>query len=207
MKRKVKSTILIVDDNEDIRFTLNEVCSFGGYAVLEASTGKMGVDVCKKMEPDLILLDYHMPNWDGLKTTKEIRKFNDKTPIIILTVDERQEVANMFLHAGATDFALKPFRAPDLLSRIRINLKIGRLTANQESVFVEKGINQGTLMSIKNFLLQQGTARTINEIQEELPIAYQTVHRYLNYLEGKGEVEIICHYGKKGRPKNLYKLV
>lgn len=203
----MSTTILIVDDNEDIRFTLKEICNFAEWEVLEAATGKKAAELFSITEPDLVLLDYHMPDWDGVKTTLEIRKLNQTVPIIILTVDERQEIADMFLNAGATDFALKPFKAPDIISRIRINLRIGRLTGDKNNVFVDKGINQATLTSIKNYMIRQDKPLTINDIQNVLPIAYQTVHRYLNYLEEKGEVEVISQYGKKGRPKNSYKLV
>ncbi|WP_077328000.1 response regulator [Virgibacillus siamensis] len=203
----MSTTILIVDDNEDIRFTLKEICCSADWNVIEGSTGKQGIELFKKMHPDLMLLDYHMPDWDGIKTTKELRSISEKTPIIILTVDERQEIADAFLQAGATDFALKPIKAPDLISRIRINLKIAKLMAGKENVFVEKGIRQATLNSIKNYLVQQDSPSSINEIQQALPIAYQTVHRYLYYLENKGEVEIISQYGKQGRPTNTYKLV
>ncbi|WP_217424790.1 response regulator [Virgibacillus ihumii] len=200
-------TILIVDDNEDIRFTLTEICKSADWDVVEGSTGKEGAELFEKMQPDLVLLDYHMPDWDGLKATKELRNIDENTPIIILTVDERQEIANTFLQAGATDFALKPIKAPDLISRIRINLKIARLTAEKENVFVEKGIRKTTLNSIKNYLVHQDAPSSIKEIQQALPIAYQTVHRYLYYLENQGEVEIISQYGKQGRPTNTYKLV
>ncbi|WP_404454205.1 response regulator [Virgibacillus necropolis] len=203
----MNATVLIVDDNEDIRFTLQEICKFADWKVHEASTGKAAVDLFQKLIPDIVLVDYHMPEWDGAKTTKELRKLDARVPIIILTVDERQEVADMFLDAGATDFALKPIKAPDLISRIRINLKIGKLTEDKNEVFVEKGINQNTLLSIKNCLIEQSSPSTIDEIQKELPIAYQTVHRYLNYLESKGQVDIIAQYGKKGRPKNKYQLI
>ncbi|MFZ3579313.1 response regulator [Virgibacillus sp. DJP39] len=203
----MNATVLIVDDNEDIRFTLLEICKFAEWGVYEASTGKAAVDLFKTLTPDIVLVDYHMPNWDGVKTTKELRILNKTVPIIILTVDERQEVADMFLEAGATDFALKPIKAPDLISRIRINLKIGKLTEDKNDVFVEKGINQNTLLSIKNYLYNQSSPSTIDEIQRKLPIAYQTVHRYLNYLESKGQVEIITQYGKRGRPKNKYQLI
>ncbi|MFD1038833.1 response regulator [Virgibacillus byunsanensis] len=203
----MNTSILIVDDNEDIRFTLKEICEYANWNVIQASTGKRAVELFHMLNPDLVLLDYHMPDWDGIKTTKEMRKANASTPIIVLTVDERQEIANNFLDAGATDFALKPIKAPDLISRIKINLKIAKLTEDKDSAFVEKGIKQATMMSIKNFLIQQEQPTTINEIQLALPIAYQTVHRYLNYLEGRGEVEVLAQYGKKGRPKNKYKLV
>lgn len=203
----MSTTILIVDDNEDIRFTLKEICDYAEWGVVEATTEEEAVRLFTKLEPSLVLLDYHMPNWDGLKTTKELRKYNKRIPIIILTVDERQEIADTFLQAGANDFALKPIKAPDLISRIRINLKIVKLTENEDNVFVDKGISKSTLYSIKIFLIQQEKPASINEIQKSLPIAYQTVHRYLNYLERRGEVEIISQYGKQGRPKNTYKLV
>ncbi|WP_211237419.1 response regulator [Paucisalibacillus globulus] len=200
-------TILVVDDNESIRFTLKEICQYAEWNVLEAGNGKDAVTLFEKMNPDLVLMDYHLPNGDGITTTKDIRKHNEHVPIIVLTVDERQEVADSFMKAGATDFALKPIKAPDLISRIRLNLKVSKLTEEHSSAFVDKGIKQDTLMSIKNHLLYQEEAITIDEIKESLPIAYQTVHRYLNYLEGKGEVEVVSQYGKKGRPKNRYRLI
>ncbi|MFD1360753.1 response regulator [Lentibacillus salinarum] len=201
-------TLLIVDDNEDIRFTLAEICAYANWNTIEASTGEQAVKLYKALHPDLVLLDYHMPHWDGLKTTKEMREINQKIPIIILTVDERQAIADAFLQAGASDFALKPIKAPDLISRIRVNLKIARLTAaDDDQVFVEKGINTSTLTSVKQTLIQQDVPISIDEIRKELPIAYQTIHRYLSYLETKGEVEVISQYGKQGRPKNTYRLL
>ncbi|SDK05074.1 response regulator [Sediminibacillus albus] len=199
--------ILVIDDNEDIRYTIREICEFAEWEVCEAATGKDGTELFKKVEPSLVLIDYHMANWDGLKTTKEIRKIDPTVPIIILTVDERHEIAEQFLQAGATDFALKPIKAPDLISRIRLNLRVGKLTKGQQDVFVDKGINTATLRTIKNFLFHQNDAMTITEIQSHLPVAYQTVHRYLNYLADKGEVTVISHYGRKGRPKNKYKMM
>ncbi|GIO26642.1 response regulator [Ornithinibacillus bavariensis] len=200
-------TILVVDDDENIRFTLKEICHYAEWNVLEAATGKDAVELFKQMRPDLVLLDYHLPHGDGISTTKTIRKRDQHVPIIVLTVDERQEVADSFMKAGATDFALKPIKAPDLISRIRLNLRISKLTEEHHSAFVDKGIKSDTLMSIKGHLLNQEDAVTIDEVKDALPIAYQTVHRYLNYLEGKGEVEVITQYGKKGRPKNRYRLI
>lgn len=196
-----------MDDDENIRFTLKEICHYAEWNVLEAATGKDAVELFKQMRPDLVLLDYHLPHGDGISTTKTIRKRDQHVPIIVLTVDERQEVADSFMKAGATDFALKPIKAPDLISRIRLNLRISKLTEEHHSAFVDKGIKSDTLMSIKGHLLNQEDAVTIDEVKDALPIAYQTVHRYLNYLEGKGEVEVITQYGKKGRPKNRYRLI
>lgn len=195
---------MIIDDNESVRFTLKEICEYGGWETMEARNGKEGVEKFKESSPELVFVDYHMPEWDGIRTVREIRALNRHVPIIVLTVDESLTVAEQFFGAGATDFALKPIKAPDLISRIRVNLKMAKLQADQENVFVDKGINAATLSTIKQFLFQHKEPLTINEIQKELPVAYQTVHRYLNYLVEIGEVEVLSEYGKKGRPKNKY---
>ncbi|KGX83624.1 response regulator [Pontibacillus marinus] len=196
--------ILVIDDNEDIRYTIQEICDFGGWEVEGCSNGKEGVAHFDPFKHDLVLVDYHMPEWDGVKTVKELRKKAPHVPVIVLTVDERQEVADQFLQAGATDFALKPLKAPDLISRIRLNLKMAKLQNDQQSAFVDKGIKEDTLKQIQSYLAGQSEAKTINEIQKDLPVSYQTVHRYLNYLVEMGEVECQSHYGTKGRPKNKY---
>lgn len=196
--------ILVIDDNEMIRFTIKEICDHGGWNSIEAENGQEGVEIFKKIKPNLVLVDYHMPALDGVRTVREIRKLDSSVPIIVLTVEESNEVAEKFFHAGATDFALKPIKAPDLISRIRINLKMAQLQKDHKSAFVDKGINSATMQSIKSFMVERNKALTINEIQKALPIAYQTVHRYLNHLVEVGEVQVTSHYGKKGRPKNMY---
>lgn len=203
----MSTTVLVVDDNEGIRYTLKEICRFAGWRVVEAANGMEAVTFFDIMKPDLILLDYHLPNGDGVSTTKSIRKRNKHIPIIILTADARQEVADSSMEAGATDFAIKPIKAPDLIARLRLNLKLSKLTADHYTAYVNKGIKQDTLMTIKNYLFAQQKAVTIDELKSALPIAYQTVHRYLTYLESKGEVEVIAQYGSKGRPKNRYRLI
>ncbi|GGC82442.1 hypothetical protein GCM10007216_11240 [Thalassobacillus devorans] len=199
--------ILIIDDNEDIRFTLKEICEFCEWPSTEASNGKEGLALLQKLDPDLVLLDYHMPEWDGLKTVKAIRKENKHIPIIVLTVDDRQDIANTFLEAGATDFAMKPIKAPDLISRIKLNMKFAKLAHTDQDIYVDKGINKETRKSIKHFLYNQKQPVTINEIQQQLPIAYQTVHRYLHHMAEKGEIEVVSDYGSRGRPKNKYQLL
>ncbi|MYL53962.1 response regulator [Pontibacillus yanchengensis] len=199
--------ILVIDDNVDIRFTISEICEFGGWSIEECSNGKMGVATYDPGKHDLVMVDYHMPEWDGLQTVRELRKIDAHVPIIVLTVDERMELATQFTEAGATDFAQKPIKAADLISRIKLNLKMAKMQDDTQTAFVEKGINEETLRQIKRHLNQQTEPKTINQIQKDLPVSYQTVHRYLNYLVDMGEVEIQANYGNKGRPKNTYKII
>ncbi|WP_229672193.1 response regulator [Pullulanibacillus camelliae] len=196
--------ILIIDDNEDIRFTIKEICQFSNWRVIEAETGYSGVQYFLKASPDLVLVDYHLSQWDGVKTVREIRAINPSVPLLVLTVEDRQEVADKFFAAGATDFALKPIKAPDLLSRIRLNLKTAKLLAKQREIIVDKGINPDTLGTIKKFMIKRETPLTINEIEKHVPISYQTIHRYLNHLVESDVVDVIVEYGKVGRPKNKY---
>lgn len=199
--------ILVIDDNEDIRFTVQEICDFGGWQAETAVNGKEGAEQFQSGRHQLVLVDFHMPEWDGLQTVKAIRKKDPHVPIIVLTVDERFELAEAFTKEGANDFALKPIKAADLLSRIKLNLKMAKLQDEGQTAFIEKGINEDTLRQVKAYLYEQTEPQTINEIQTNLPVSYQTVHRYLNYLVEMGDVEIQSHYGSKGRPKNKYTLL
>lgn len=202
--------IVIIDDEPDIQYTIKEICIFGGWEPIIAKSGRQGMDMCKMYIPNLVIVDYHMPDWDGLTTVKKIREFNNVVSILVLTVDETQEIAEKFIAAGATDFAIKPIKSPDLISRIKINLKINEIQKEyldeKKQVFIEKGISPATLSIICDFLREQSDGLTIEEITKGVNLAYQTVHRYIQYLIEKSDIEIIPIYGQLGRPKNKYKL-
>ena len=211
MKTKDNYKIVIVDDEEDILFTIQEICSFGGYEIFKATNGKAGYELCKLYQPNLVIVDYHMPGWDGLTTVKKIRDRFPAVSILVLTVDERQEVSDRFMEVGATDFAIKPIKAPDLIARIKVNLQINeiqkKIAEDRQSAFVDKGISPATLSIIKDYLRQQNGSLTIEEITNGINLAYQTVHRYVQYLLEKEQLEVIPEYGQLGRPKNRYKLL
>ncbi|KKM10373.1 response regulator [Clostridiales bacterium PH28_bin88] len=200
--------ILVVDDDADIRFTLQEICRFAGWQVVVASNGNQGLEMFHAEIPDLVIVDYHMPEMDGLALVRKIREQDVAIPIVVLTVDERQSLADGFLAAGANDFALKPIKAPDLISRIKVNLKISRLqralARNHQEVYVVKGISNATLKVINDFLAEHPGPLSIEEITAGVNLAYQTVHRYLNHLVEEGRVQMECDYGRVGRPKHRY---
>ncbi|WP_366922827.1 response regulator [Metallumcola ferriviriculae] len=199
--------ILIIDDEEDIRYTLKEICSLSGWNTCEAVNGNMGLKLFKKERPDLVLVDYHMPELDGLATVKALRKLSTEVPIIVLTVDERQQVADTFLDAGASDFALKPIKAPDLISRLKVHLSILKSTQGQvedDDVYTVKGISKATLKLVVDYLKTCSNGASIEEITDGVCLAYPTVHRYLMYLVDRGDILVQADYGKVGRPKNRY---
>ena len=202
--------IVIIDDEPDIQYTIKEICLHGGWEPIIAKSAMQGYELCKTQKPNVVIVDYHMPDWDGLTTVKKIRMVNTEISILVLTVDERQEIAEKFIEAGATDFAIKPIKSPDLISRIKMNLKINEMQHNyieeKQQMFIEKGISPATLSIISDYMKEQAEGLTIEEITKGVNLAYQTVHRYIQYLlENKG-IEVVPIYGQLGRPKNKYRM-
>ncbi|MHB1394929.1 MAG: response regulator [Clostridia bacterium] len=211
MKKVNLPKIVIIDDEPDILYTINEICLHGGWEAATASNGKQGYELCKIHKPNMAIVDYHMPDWDGLTTVKKIRQLDNVVSILVLTVDERQEIAEKFIEAGATDFAIKPIKSPDLISRIKMNLRINEIQKKyieeKHQVYLDKGISPATLSIICDYFREQGEGLTIDDITNSLNLAYQTVHRYIQYLIEEKKVEVVPLYGQIGRPKNKYKLL
>lgn len=201
--------ILIIDDEVDIQYTIKEICIYAGWNPILAKSAKDGYELCKFHNPNLVIVDYHMPDWDGLTTVKKIRQVDNSTSILVLTVDERQEIAEKFIAAGANDFAIKPIKSPDLISRIKINLKVNEIqqkfAKEKQQTLIDKGISPATLSVISDYMKEQKEGLTIDEITNGLDLAYQTVHRYIQHLIEEGKVETLPIYGQLGRPKNKYK--
>ena len=116
------ATILVVDDEPQIRRVMRATLSAQGYVISESKTGEEALDFMRKERPDLVLLDVNMPGMGGIATCREIRH-NSDVPIIMLTVRnaERDKVAA--LDAGADDYVVKPFGIEELLARIRAALR------------------------------------------------------------------------------------
>jgi two-component system response regulator DctR len=206
-----KTRILIIDDDPGIQFTISEICTYCGYDATAVSSGREGFERIQAQHFDLVILDYNMPDWDGLLTTKKIKAYAPNLPILILTVDEQQQTADKFMAAGANDFSIKPVKAPDLISRIKVNLHIGemqrKMQQKKQAVYIEKGISLATMQLITDFLSKQDNEVTFEDISNGVELAYQTVHRYIKYLENNSLIEVVPVYGNLGRPKNTYKLI
>ena len=110
-----KPQILAVDDDNDILYTLGAIADLAGWKLHTATTGQEALLTYTTLSPDLIMVDYHMPGMDGVTLVRKIRALDGRVPIVILTVDDRHELAAQFRAAGASDFALKPV-GPDLIS-------------------------------------------------------------------------------------------
>lgn len=119
-------TILIIDDEVQIRHLLEITLSANGYRIAEASTGKEGLARAAMGQPALIILDLGLPDMEGLKVLEKLREWFQK-PIIILSVRSSEDDIVKALDSGANDYLTKPFRTGELLARIRASI---RLTQN-----------------------------------------------------------------------------
>jgi two-component system, OmpR family, KDP operon response regulator KdpE len=115
-------TILIIDDEVQIRRLLEITLSSNGYKISEASTGKDGLIAAATHHPSLIILDLGLPDIDGIEILKKVREWYEK-PIIILSVRNSEDDIILALDNGANDYLIKPFRTGELLARIRVALR------------------------------------------------------------------------------------
>lgn len=202
-----KITILAVDDEQDILYTLEAVGMAVGWRVCTENNSIIAVNRVKVIKPDIILIDYHMPQQNGILTLKQMRKINSLVPIIVLTIDERQEIADKFLEAGASDFATKPIKVPDLVARINVHLRLlEKQREAQGRAIVCKGINESTLQLVREYCCSAENWFYVEDAVKNVGLAYQTTVRYLQYLIANNELLVVSDYGKVGRPRNKYKM-
>jgi two-component system, OmpR family, KDP operon response regulator KdpE len=116
------TTILVVDDEPQIRRVLRATLSSSGYEVIEAKSGQEAIEMVVTERPELILLDVNMPGMSGLEACNKIRMSFDG-PIIMVTVRNAERDKIAALDAGADDYVVKPFAIGELLARIRAALR------------------------------------------------------------------------------------
>ena len=118
-----RKTLLIVDDDADLRGAVAEQLETEGFATLEAATARQGVTAAQEQKPDLILLDVDLPDMDGRQACREMRARGVAAPIIMLTAAGGDEDTVQGLEAGANDYVTKPYKFAVLLARIRAQLR------------------------------------------------------------------------------------
>jgi two-component system KDP operon response regulator KdpE len=114
--------ILVVDDERSIRRYLRTSLTAKGHEILEATSGEEALALASAERPDLIILDLGLPDVDGVEVTRRLRDWT-QTPIIILSVRDREEDKVGALDAGADDYLTKPFGLSELMARIRVAMR------------------------------------------------------------------------------------
>ena len=117
-----KNTILIVEDDAQIRKMLGIVLDAVDYKTVESDTGKQGIRLAASIKPDVILLDLGLPDIDGKELITAVREWS-QVPIIVLSIRNEDSEIAAALNLGADDYVTKPFSAEVLLARINANLR------------------------------------------------------------------------------------
>jgi len=114
--------VLVIDDEIQIRRLLRTTLEANGYKVLEAATGQDGLSEAAQRRPDLILLDLGLPDTEGVSVLKRLREWS-RTPVVVLSVRDRDDDKTSALDSGADDYVTKPFSSAELLARLRVALR------------------------------------------------------------------------------------
>lgn len=135
--------ILVVDDEEKIRAIIKKYAEFEGYEIVEAENGMKAIEVCKKENFDIIIMDVMMPELDGFSACKEIKKEKD-IPVIMLSARGEEYDKIHGFELGIDDYVVKPFSPKELMMRVKVvisrNKNCGNLDENEHEIFETGGL-------------------------------------------------------------------
>lgn len=120
-----RRTVLIVDDIEDNRVLLERALTSSGYDTISVDSGRKAISQISRVKPDLVLLDWMMPELSGLETLLAIREIHNsvRLPVIMCTALGEEQSVVQALTAGANDYIVKPISLPILKARMTLHLK------------------------------------------------------------------------------------
>jgi len=179
-------SILVIEDNKDIRENTAEILDLAGYKTFTAENGKKGVDIAIKENPDVIICDIMMPELDGYGVLHMLRK-NENTqaiPFIFLTAKTERSDFRKGMEMGADDYVTKPFEDIELLNAIEIRLRKADILGN------------------KYASSQQGLSQFIKDVKDS-GLMKQLADQY--NVESYNKKQTLYQEGK--RPKFLYYVV
>jgi two-component system KDP operon response regulator KdpE len=114
--------VLVIEDEPGIRAVLRVLLAAEGYRCIEADTALRAEIEARSHKPDLLLIDLGLPDGDGLKVIRRVREWST-VPIVVLSARAMEQQKVAALDAGADDYIVKPFSAPELLARLRAALR------------------------------------------------------------------------------------
>ncbi|WP_458412144.1 response regulator [Schinkia sp. CFF1] len=189
-----------------------------------AGNGYEGLQMIKKLKPDLVFIDIFMPAQDGLETIHQIRKEGIPIDIIAVTAATDMETIRNVLQNGAFDYIMKPFKFERIKKslenyrsfRTQMQSKTNLTQKDLDQIRFEKddyestnlnlpkGLNEVTFKKIMKYLNEQNNPLSAEEVAEQVGLARVTARRYLDYLAKSGFIMIDVQYGGVGRPINRY---
>ncbi len=225
--RPTDFAVLVVDDDFMVaRIHSRFLQTQDGFRV--AGVAHTGVDALAKLaelEPDLMLLDVHLPDMSGLEVLRLARQKHPDVDVILVTAERELGAVREAWQGGAMSYLVKPFEYQALAERLehfrrtRAVLDTGAVdqgaidqlfgvsgSASRPRAELPKGLSRETADLVRRSLAAD-EAVSATECAERVGISRVSARRYLEYLEQTGVAQVRLKYGRTGRPERLYRLV
>ncbi|MBO0929630.1 response regulator [Fibrella aquatilis] len=186
------NTILVIEDNPEMRANITEILQLAPYQVIQAANGKQGVALARQQRPDLILCDVMMPELDGYGVLHIVSKDPDLAgvPFIFLTAKAESADFRFGMNLGADDYLTKPFDDVALLNAVELRLRKGKQHQPAHSS------DSGHLLSLMQ------AVRHIDDARERLCESYPTnLHKKKQTLFMAGSLPVSLYFIKRGKVK------
>ncbi|OLS01977.1 sigma-54-dependent transcriptional regulator [Tissierella creatinophila] len=192
---KIKSKILIADDEVNMIWALKKALTKEGYEIISAEDGLGALDSFKKHEPDLVILDLKMPKMDGMEVLENIKNINPKIPVIMITAHGSTKLAVEAMKLGALDYISKPFDIEELRVVIRraleykhlndeVNYLRGKLKEDNPKIIYQSKIMEDLLNLVYKVAPTDATVLVLAESGTGKELIANALHEYSNRSKG-----------------------
>jgi len=188
----LKGHILVVDDEKLIRWSLKEHLQQEGYKVTAVEDGKSTIQALSEEAIDLVLLDYKLPDMNGLEVLAQLRTVQPDLPVVMVTSYSSVENAVAAMRAGANDYVTKPFRNEDITLRVERVLETGRLRKEVEQFRQEQFQRFGFNKVVGSSPQLQAVLKLVERV---LPLGDSTILIQGESGTGKDVLAKAIHYG------------
>jgi response regulator of citrate/malate metabolism len=218
-------TLVVDDDFMSASIHTSYVERVGGFEpVGEAHTGAEALELVRRLQPDLVLLDIYLPDMSGLDVIRRLRA-EPETAVDVIAVTAAKDVKTLraAMQGGVVHYVVKPFLFETFRERLERYAALKQrfekireasqadvdrlfsLLRAQGSTGLPKGISRPTLTVVVDAVREADDALTAIDVAERAGVSRGTARRYLDYLASLGSVELSLRYGAAGRPEHLYR--
>lgn len=217
--------VLVVDDDFMVaRIHGRFVEQTDGFEVVgTARTGAEALELVDALQPDLLLLDVHLPDLSGLEVLEQLRGRGQDVAVVMVTAERGAAAVRSALHGGALQYLVKPFEYDDLADRLRrVAATLASLADDVDQATIDQAFGTGRRVDVPAVLpkglspetadLVLEAARATGEISaseaaEAVGLSRVTARRYLEHFVDTGAAEVRLQYGGTGRPERRYRVV
>jgi response regulator of citrate/malate metabolism len=219
------TSVLVVDDDFMVaRLNARFVERTDGFQVVGvAANGAEALEMATRLDPDLVLLDVHLPDVDGLEVLARLREAGSRAGVVMVTAERDADVVRSALAGGAMQYVVKPFEQPDLAERLHrvrnalaalgdgeadqdaIDRAFGAARSSSRATPLPKGLSRETARLVEELLAGTDDDVSASDAADRLGLSRVTARRYLEHFVGTGEAQVRLRYGGAGRPERRYR--